>query len=43
MGICCMTQGTKTGAPDRLKGGMGRDGREVWEGGDMGIPMVDSY
>ena len=38
-----MTQGTKTGAPDRLKGGMGRDGREVWEGGDMGIPMVDSY
>ena len=25
---------------DRLKGGVGR---EVWEGGDMGVPMADSY
>ena len=32
----------KQGLCDRLKGGMGPDGREVREGEDMGVPMADS-
>ena len=39
MGICCMTQGTQTGLYDRLKDGIGR---EVQDGGDMGLPVADS-
>ena len=31
MGICCLTQGTKTGLGDRLKVGIGK---EVQEGGE---------
>ena len=43
MGICCMTQGTQTGPLRQAEGWGGeRDGREVWEGGDKGIPMADS-
>ena len=43
MGICCMTQGTQTGPQGQAEGWGGeRDGREVWEGGDKGIPMADS-
>ena len=43
MGICCMTQGAQTGAlwQSRRLGWEG-DGREVREGGDMGVPMADS-
>ena len=32
----------KQGLFDRLKAGMGPDGREVREGEDMGVPMADS-
>ena len=43
MGICCMTQGTQTGALQQAEGWGGkRDGREVLDGGNMGIPMADS-
>ena len=44
MGICCMTQGTQTGPlwQSRRMGWEG-DGREVWEGGAMGVPVADSY
>ena len=43
MGICCMTQGTQTGALWQAEGWDGKgDGKEVWEGGDMGVPMADS-
>ena len=35
-----MTPGTQTGLCDRLKG---RGGRELWEGGNMDIPMADSW
>ena len=43
MGICCMTQGTQTGGLNQLREWDGdRDGREVWEGGDMGVPVADS-
>ena len=43
MGICCTTQGTQTGAlwQSRRMGWEG-DGREGWEGGDMGVPTADS-
>ena len=44
MEISCMTQGTETWAlwqAERLDGE--GDGREVQEGGDMGVPMADSY
>ena len=43
MGICCMTQGTQTRAlcQSRRWDGEG-DGRDVHEGGDMGVPMADS-
>ena len=40
MRIWYMTQGTQTGAEGYDRKG---DGREVWEGGDMGVPMSDSY
>ena len=39
MGICCLTQGTKTGLCDRLKVGIGK---VVQEGGDIDIPLADS-
>ena len=43
MGICSVTQGTQTGALQQAEGWGGEgDGREVWEGGDMGVPMADS-
>ena len=43
MGICCMTQGTQTGALWQAEGWAGEgDGREDWEGEDMGVPMADS-
>ena len=43
MGICCMTQGTQTGALWQAEGeGREGHGREVWEGGDIGVPMADS-
>ena len=38
-----MTQGTQTGALGQTEGSGGKgDRREVWEGGDMGVPMADS-
>ena len=43
MGICCVTQETQTGALQQAEGWIGKgDGWELWEGGDMGIPMADS-
>ena len=43
MGICCMIQGTQTGALWQAEGWDGEgDGREDWKGGDMGEPMADS-
>ena len=39
MGICGMTQGIKVGLCDNLEGW---DGREVWEGGDTGVPTENS-
>ena len=43
MGICCMAQGTQTGALWQSKGLDGEgDGKEVREGGDMSVPMADS-
>ena len=44
MGICSMTQETQTGAL-QLADGWYREGdrREVQEGGDMSVPMADSY
>ena len=43
MEICCMTQGTQTGALRQAEGWDGKaDGMEVWEGGDLGVPMTDS-
>ena len=39
-----MTQGTQTVACDNLEGqDVEGDGREVWEGGDMGVPMAYTY
>ena len=40
MSICCMTQRIQTGACDNLEAG--GEGRDVQEGGDMGVPMADS-
>ena len=38
-----MTQGTQTGALLQAEGWGGEgDGKEVWEGGDTGVPMADS-
>ena len=42
MGLWCMTKGTQTGANNlEGRGGEG-DGKEVQEGGDIHILMVDS-
>ena len=38
MRICCVTQETQTAPRNNLE----RGGREVQEGGDIGIPMADS-
>ena len=44
MGVCCMSQGTQTGALQQVEGWGGEgDGRDVWEWGDMGVDMPDSY
>ena len=44
MGIFCTTQGTEPGALCQAEGWGGEgDGREVWEAGDMDVPMTDSY
>ena len=43
MGICCMTQGTQTGAlyqPKRVRRGGRWEGAQ--EGGDICIPMTES-
>ena len=43
MGICCMPQGTQTGALQKAEGWNGKgDERELWEGGDKCVPMADS-
>ena len=43
MEICCMTQGTQMGALRQTEGCDGKaDRMEVWEGGDLGVPMADS-
>ena len=43
MGICCMTQGIQTRTLwQSRRMGWGGGGREVQEGGDMGVPMSDS-
>ena len=44
MVICCMTQGTQKGALCNNLDGWNEEGcgREVEEGGDIGIPVVDS-
>ena len=43
MEICCMMQGTQTGALRQAEGWDGKTDRmEVWEGGDLGEPMTDS-
>ena len=44
MGICCVTQGAQPRALDNLEGwDMVGDGRGVQDGGDMCIPMANSY
>lgn len=43
MGICCMNQGTHQGLCDDLEGWDEEgDGREAWEGWDIGAPKADS-
>ena len=43
MGICCMTQGTQTGALwQSRRVGWGGNRREVQQGGDTGVPVADS-
>ena len=43
MGICCMSQGTQTGALYQVEAWDGEgDGREVWEGKDLVVPMAES-
>ena len=43
MEICCMMQGTQTGALRQAEGWDGKTDRmEVWEGGDLGETMTDS-
>ena len=41
MGICCMTQGTQTGTLQQSRGVGG--GREVLKGGDICVPVADSF
>ena len=43
MGICCVAHETHTGALYQPRGVGEGDGREVQKGGDIGIPMADSY
>ena len=44
MGICCMSQETQTGLCINLEGWDGEGGgREVQTGGNICIPMADSY
>jgi len=44
MGICSLTQGTQTRLSKDLEGWDGKGGgREVHEGGDICIPMADSW
>ena len=44
MGICCMAQETQTRALHQSRGvGWVRDGREVQKGGDICIPMAESF
>ena len=43
MEVCCVTQGTQTGALLQAEEGDGEaDGREFQEEGDMCVPMADS-
>ena len=43
MWICRVTQGIQSGAPQQPKGWGGEgSGREVQEGGDIGVPVADS-
>ena len=43
MEICCMMQGTQTGALRQAEEWDGKaNGMKVWEGGDSGIPVTDS-
>ena len=42
MGICCVTQETQTGALNDLVWECLGGGREIQEGGDICIPMVNS-
>ena len=43
MGICCMTQGTQTGAQYNLERcDKERDQREIQKGGNIHIPMANS-
>ena len=43
MGICCMSEGTQTGALYQPREwDRERDEREVQEGGDIGTPMAGS-
>ena len=44
MGICCMAQETQTGVCINLEGWDAEgDGKEVQKGGDICIPMADSF
>ena len=43
MGIGCMAQETQTGALYQPRGVGWGDGREVQKGGDICIPMADSW
>ena len=44
MGICCTAKETQTGLCINLDGWGGEaDGREVQKGGDICIPMTDSF
>ena len=43
MGICCMTQGTQTGALRQPRGVDEEDWREVLKGGDICVPVADSF
>ena len=42
-GIYCVRQGARTGLCDNRGVGWGGRGREVQEGGDVRIPVADSY
>ena len=44
MGVCCLNQETQTGTLCQLgEVGLQGDGREVQMGGDICIPVTDSY